>query len=164
MGGKIGVKSIKGKGSKFTFTIPFLQAVEVCVEQNKAGKINKQRRKLRLLVVEDDLINSQYLKEILKRYDNCESEFAFDGTEAINMALKNHFDVILLDIQLPGTNGYEVARIIRKHNTEVIIIAQTAFAMPEDKQKCISSGCNSYISKPINFRDLFDMLDGYAYI
>ncbi|HPG72997.1 MAG TPA: response regulator, partial [Bacteroidales bacterium] len=122
---------------------------------------NKKHSILKLLVVEDDLINVQYLKEILSRYKTCEFEFAYDGIEAIEKCRNNNYHIMLLDIQLPGMNGFEVARKIREFNKKITIIAQTAFAMAEDKTKCIAAGCNNYISKPINYLELFSMLDSY---
>ncbi|HQL70723.1 MAG TPA: response regulator, partial [Bacteroidales bacterium] len=62
----------------------------------------------------------------------------------------------------PGIDGYETASRIRQFNKDVIIIAQTAFAMSDDKTRCIQAGCNNYISKPINYHELYEMLESYT--
>ena len=66
-----------------------------------------------------------------------------------------------MDIQMPGMNGYEATRKIREFNKDVIIIAQTAFALTRDREKAIESGCNDYISKPIRHNELFTLIQKY---
>lgn len=161
MGGSMGFVSAEAKGSRFYFSIPYNEALITNTKNKTIESSNKKHSILKLLVVEDDLINVQYLKEILSRYKTCEFEFAYDGIEAIEKCRNNNYHIMLLDIQLPGMNGFEVARKIREFNKKITIIAQTAFAMAEDKTKCIAAGCNNYISKPINYLELFSMLDSY---
>jgi CheY-like chemotaxis protein len=93
--------------------------------------------------------NIQVLGGILKS-EGLDVEFAIDGRSALDWVEKQKFDIILLDINMPGMDGYEATRQIRQSNKEVIIIVQTAYANSSEKEKAIEAGCNDYISKPIN--------------
>ena len=70
-------------------------------------------------------------------------------------------DLILMDIQMPELNGYEVTRQIRQFNKDVVIIAQTAFGLSGDREKAIEAGCNDYIAKPINKAELLSLIQKY---
>ncbi|MPN38425.1 Polar-differentiation response regulator DivK [bioreactor metagenome] len=84
------------------------------------------------------------------------------GTSAIETCLSNpDIDLVLMDIQMPGMNGLEATREIRKFNEKVIIIAETAFAFEADKEKAIEAGCNNYISKPITQDVLLSLVRSY---
>ncbi|MBU2556009.1 MAG: response regulator [Bacteroidetes bacterium] len=74
---------------------------------------------------------------------------------------QQNIDLILMDIKLPDMNGYELTRIIRQENKEVPIIAQTAFAMSDDKIRALESGCNAYFAKPIDLFELMDIIAGF---
>ena len=105
---------------------------------------------LKILIVEDDptseFIITRAVRAISRETLNLKS-----GIEAVEVCRNNSdIDLVLLDIQLPFMDGYEVARQIRKISTKIIIIAQTAFALTGDREKAIEAGCNDYISKPIN--------------
>jgi CheY-like chemotaxis protein len=113
------------------------------------------------LIVEDDLSSYEYLYEILSSA-GCNVSHADNGDSALALFSEStSMDLILLDIQLPETDGYEIARTIREANTKVPIIAQTAHALPEDRKKCLESGCNSYITKPIQYELLISVLKEY---
>ena len=84
------------------------------------------------------------------------------GIEAVDICRNNpDIDLVLMDIQMPGLNGYEATRQIRQFNKDVIIIAQTAFGLSGDKEKAIEAGCNDYISKPINKDKLRSLIQQY---
>ena len=105
---------------------------------------------LKILIVEDDsvseIIISRAVKAISKEILNVRS-----GFDAVETCRKYpDIDLILIDIQLPFLDGYEATRQIRQFNKDVIIIAQTAYALTGDKEKAIDAGCNDYVSKPIN--------------
>lgn len=105
---------------------------------------------LKILIVEDDpvseIIISRAVSAISKEILNVRT-----GTDAVETCRRfPDIDLILIDIQLPFLNGYEATRQIRQFNKNVIIIAQTAYALTGDKEKAIDAGCNDYISKPIN--------------
>jgi|SRR6056297_1654266 len=115
----------------------------------------------KLLIVEDDLFSTEYLVEALAE-TKADIKIAKDGTSAIQLVKENpDLDLILMDIQLPGISGEEATKKIRTFNKEIPIIAQTAHAMANDKDKYLAAGCNDYLSKPILITDLFDVLRKY---
>jgi len=123
---------------------------------NKESNDNKEKllSYIKLLIVEDDETSAIFLKTILKDIVH-EIIYAQNGEQAIEQCKTNvDFDIILMDIKMPGIDGFETTKKIRKFNKDVIIIAQTAYAMVGDKEKAISSGCNDYISKPIQKNEL----------
>ncbi|MDY6800737.1 MAG: response regulator [Bacteroidota bacterium] len=115
----------------------------------------------KLLIVEDDFFSTEYLVEALSE-TKAEIKIAKDGVAAMEL-LKNNsdFDLVLMDIQLPGISGEVATKQIREFNKEIPIIAQTAHAMAMDKEKYLAAGCNDYLSKPILIDDLFDILRKY---
>ena len=151
LGGEISVESTEGKGSTFKFTVPHKKEIiemEILSDytENNYSKIDN----LNLLIVEDDIVSSYFLETIL------EDEFkkiniVENGIEAIEYCKKNkEIDLVLMDIKMPIMNGYDATKEIRKFNKDLLIIAQTAYAMQGDKEKAIEAGCNDYIVKPIN--------------
>ena len=81
------------------------------------------------------------------------------GTEVLDILYENpDIDMILMDIQMPEMNGYEATRIIRKFNTEIVIVAQTAYAQSGEREKALDAGCNDYFSKPIQQSMLTDTI------
>jgi two-component system cell cycle response regulator DivK len=115
----------------------------------------------KILVVEDDEISKEFFEEVLKPTEAI-LFFAKEGKAAIEIYRANpDIDIILMDIQLPVMDGQQAADEIRKINKNVVIIAQTAYAMSDDRQKYLSSGFDDYISKPINPNGLLEMIDNY---
>jgi len=111
-----------------------------------------------LLIAEDDHFSYIYLKEILMG-TGIKILYADNGIRAFAECLKHsEISVVLMDIKMPVVNGLESTRLIKKYKPQIKIIAQTAFAMPEDKQKCISAGCDDYITKPVIPEELFTKL------
>jgi len=115
-----------------------------------------------ILCIEDDLINQEIMESIIIKR-GYRYLAAYDGNEALEKLKENKVDLILMDIQLPGFNGYEVTRIVREmENTKRIpIVAMTAYAIYEDRQKCMEAGMDDYISKPIDIEKLYDILQRY---
>lgn len=112
----------------------------------------------KILVVEDDASSRLYLNKILAKA-GVNILNAGDGEEAVSMALNNpDLDLILLDIQLPLLDGYEALKKIRESNTNVIIVAQTAYGLLGDKEKIMNAGFNDFIIKPILAPALVDKL------
>lgn len=105
----------------------------------------------KVLVIEDNEQNLYLVTFILEK-NRYEVISATNGTNGILAANTHHPDIILLDIQLPEMDGYQVALSIRKNPAldSIPIVAVTSYAMPGDKEKALSSGCNGYIEKPIN--------------
>jgi signal transduction histidine kinase/CheY-like chemotaxis protein len=158
LGGEIHVESEYGKGSVFSFTIPYIKfqplhtGPELVIETPKYNFSDKT-----LLIVEDDFFNAIYLNEVLTEvgFNILQTEY---GKEAIQISLTQAIDLVLLDIRLPDIDGYEVIRQIRQGSPEIKIIAQTAYASNEDKQKALNAGCTDYISKPIKIDLLLEMV------
>ena len=116
---------------------------------------------LKILVAEDDKISRLLLSKIVKASGKTVLE-AKNGSEAVAICRSNpDIDLILMDIQMPELNGYEATRQIRQFNKDVVIIAQSAFGLSDDREKSILAGCNDYISKPINKLELLALIFKY---
>ena len=107
--------------------------------------------KISTLIIEDNE-NNMYLTTFLLENSGHTVHQAYDGTEGVKMAKEILPDLILLDIQLPKMNGYDVAKALRQDTALATtpIVAITSYAMPGDQEKALNSGCNGYIKKPIN--------------
>jgi len=107
-------------------------------------------KKARILIVEDDIDNLEFLKRLLL-LKGIEVITATSGEEAVELIKKDQtIQLVLMDILLPQMSGYEATALIKELKPELPIIAQTAFAMHNDREKCLEFGCDDYISKPIN--------------
>ena len=165
LGGTISVSSEPGKGSVFAFTArcqPGLAGETGAADQSGAGV--GQRITLagaRLLLVEDNAINQQVAREILIEA-GAEPVVASDGTEALDLLRRDTagFDGILMDIQMPGMDGYEVCRVVRTlpEHAGLPIIALTANAMAGDRETCLAAGMNDHIAKPLEVETLLAVL------
>jgi PAS domain S-box-containing protein len=158
LGGQIWLESELAKGSSFFLSIPY-QPTESNEAESDTGECpdgylfsNKT-----LLIVEDDKYNADYLKEILNNKGMLLLH-AIWAEEAIQISLTNHIDLILMDIRLPGMNGYEASKEILKHKPNIKIIAQTAYASHDEKQKAYDAGCIDYIGKPTPSEMLLTLL------
>jgi len=158
MGGCIRMESQYGEGSNFCLTLPFKVAEPELIKNNFRGKTSKileERLSVingaEILLVEDNRVNQLVASEILKR-GGLNVTIANHGAEAVDMLKDKHFDLILMDLQMPVLNGYKATEEIRKTAclSELPIIAMTADAMNDIKDKCMSAGMNGYISKPID--------------
>ena len=160
LGGKISVKSNEGEGSTFIFSIPYTNKLEK--ESDAQKNINKEKQAslsdFSLIIAEDDKVSKMFYEAIFKNKFK-KITYTTTGKETIEKFHKNpDTDIILMDIKMPKMNGYDVTREIRKFNTDVIIIAQTAFGLSGDRQKAIEAGCDDYISKPIKEKILFEKI------
>ncbi len=114
-----------------------------------------------ILIVEDDYLSTRFLTTVL-RESKANLIYARSGREAVNIVQhQSDLDLILMDVQLPGMNGNEAASKIRQFNAHIPIIAQTAHAMSEDKDKSLHAGCDDYITKPINIALLMSKISQY---
>jgi len=112
-----------------------------------------------VLIVEDDEMSYVYLKEVLKN-THIKIIRAADGKQAVDLVYQHpEIDIILMDIKLPVMDGYEATRKIKEYKKHIPIIAQTAYAMADDKEKSFEVGCDDYITKPINRQRLLDAMN-----
>lgn len=157
MGGEVGVESVEGEGSCFWFTHPLPQDMDnketniPSAELPVQNLINKNTRPT-ILVAEDTDSNYLLISTILKKEYTLTR--ARNGVEAVKLFEQTNPDIILMDIKMPEMNGIEATRIIRKSNQSVPIIAITAFAFDQDKQRALDAGCTDYIAKPIHAETL----------
>ena len=160
-GGEIKVVSQPGKGSVFSFSIPFNQTTEIhdvsevaeLKDHTKVKMIN-----LKIVVAEDDEISGKLLAAMLKGISSS-TLIVKTGTQAVETCRNNpDIDLVLMDISMPLTDGYEATRQIRQFNKNVIIIAQTSLTLSKDIQNAKAAGCNDHISKPINKTELFSLI------
>ena len=114
----------------------------------------------KILIVEDDVFSAEYLTEVLSD-TKVKVVLTKNGNDAIDKVKEDNFDLILMDIQLPGLSGDKATELIREFNKDVPIIAQTAHAMSDDREKYLKAGCNDYLAKPILITDLFLVLKKY---
>ena len=162
--GRVWFESTPGSGSVFHFAIPLKRATR------KAGKskllfhteLSPFAKTMKsVLIVEDDKSSYVLMKEFLKPL-KLNIHHVTDGTDAIQF-IKNHPDtgLVLMDIKLPFMDGYEASKAIKKINPNIPIIAQTAYAMPGDREKAIGSGCDEYITKPLELAKLQELVKSY---
>jgi CheY-like chemotaxis protein len=155
MGGSISFKSEVDKGSSFWFTL----ALE---EEKKIEETNKTL----VLVVEDNLLNQRVVGATLQK-NNFNFDLASNGKIAVEKATEKYYALILMDIQMPVMDGYEATRQIREfensnpERARSYIIALTANATKEDRERCEKTGMNAYLTKPFKFTDLENILQKF---
>lgn len=161
MGGELTCESELGKGSSFIAAIPikYRKRVEKA-ETVKLPTDLEMHGTIRILLAEDEPVNRELMESLLSSLGHQVSATR-NGQEALEVATEQLFDFILLDISMPKLDGFETTRRIRElsnANAEAPIVAMTAHATPEDKDRCIKCGMNDYLSKPISYSKLKTVL------
>ena len=161
LGGDISVTSEPGKGSVFTLLLPagVCQTDQIPADTPDSKEYTPQENENPpcILVAEDDR-NNQKLVALMLDHLRYKRVIVNDGEEAVQAAIEQKFDLILMDIQMPVMNGYEATRRLRANGITVPIVAITARAMASDREKCIAAGCTDYLPKPININSLGDII------
>jgi PAS domain S-box-containing protein len=130
------------------------------VERRAAGQKRRDFKNRHVLLAEDNLINQEVAYEVLTAA-GLHVDLAVDGQEAIDQAQEHSYDLILMDVQMPGVDGLEASRAIRSmaHHANTPIVAMTANAFGEDRQECLAAGMNDHVAKPVDIRVLFAALN-----
>ena len=159
-GGSIRVESEYAVGSTFSFILPFLKTSEEVVLEAEVVEFNREIKGVKVLVVEDMELNQLLMRTLLEDF-GFECDIAANGKLAIEKLKDNHFDIILMDLQMPEMNGFEATEYIRKTlKSKIPIVALTADVTTVDVTKCLEVGMNDYIAKPVDERLLFNKLVG----
>ncbi|KAF0235234.1 MAG: hypothetical protein FD181_3555 [Prolixibacteraceae bacterium] len=158
--GKIEVESTPGKGTKVTVGLSYKKGEKVIqsVTEGETLIIPGLLQNLNVLVADDQEYNRFLIKSIFQKWGIQFTEVK-SGNEAIEEALSQKFELILMDLNMPGIGGIEAAKIITGNNSEIKIIATTAVNEQSDKQACINAGMKGYLLKPFSEKDLFDTIN-----
>jgi CheY-like chemotaxis protein len=156
MGGRIWAESEPGQGSRFHFLVP-CEAAEGAVEAPPpgVGLPASAVRPLKILVAEDNRVNQMLTRRLLEK-EGHSVWLASNGEEAVAACRQQEFDLVLMDLQMPGLDGLEATRRIRggEWGRKALIVALTAHAMAGDRERCFEAGMDDYLAKPINVVEL----------
>jgi len=161
LGGNLSLRSEEGKGSVFTLTIP--AGVDISQHSDVPGSTldaceNRESECTGRILIAEDIATNRKLLAMLLENMGFEVVIAKDGRQAIDKALAEPVDLVLMDMQMPNVNGYEATGILRRKGFKAPIVAVTAHAMTGDDRKCIEAGCDDYLSKPIDRNKLMEKI------
>lgn len=163
LGGELWLESEKGKGTKFYFTLPYRPVSNKPVKSIEIRTKPLLSRNQNILLAEDEYANFLIFKELLSDYE-VNLVHAKNGLEAIEWIQKREFSLAFIDIKMPKMNGYQVVEEIKKLQPDLPVVAQTAFATNEDRDKIFESGFDEYLSKPFTNSMLYDVMKKYLRI
>ncbi|MBU6258516.1 MAG: response regulator [Burkholderiales bacterium] len=153
MGGDITVRSKVGAGSVFTFTMPLRMPPAAAAPGAVRPPVGEPMPRLRVLVAEDHPVNRQYIAALLENLGH-EAHFSADGEQAVRSAREHAYDLVLMDLHMPGLDGVAATRAIRAlpdpAQSTVPIVALTADAFEETRERCLVAGMNDFLTKPVS--------------
>jgi PAS domain S-box-containing protein len=171
MGGVISCVSEEGVGSTFLFTLPLAEGLHkneataklVTPEMSQREfSLTEGCRNARLLLAEDDPITRKVIGMMLQR-SNFDLDMAENGLQAVDMWEKGNYDLVLMDVQMPGQDGFAATRAIREkeqtNGGHTLIVAMTAHAFAEDEKRCLAAGMDAYIPKPIDMKECIALIE-----
>jgi PAS domain S-box-containing protein len=160
LGGSMSLTSKIDKGSAFAFTIPYVNAKDTMRESHQENSENHWDNQI-ILIAEDECYNFLFLEELLQP-TGVKILHARDGKEAVELVRRNpKISLVLMDIKMPVMDGYTATRIIKELKPRLPVIAQTAYAMSEDREKTRKAGFDNFISKPIVQDNFIKVLSDY---
>ena len=151
-------KSVPGKGSVFEFWIATANDDVKQAPKKQKSDAYKNLQQAKILLVEDVKENQTLIKHYLKEID-CQLDIAEDGREALEKLSERSYDLVLMDLHMPRLDGFGAAHLIRQKGLKVPIIALTARSMQSDVDKCMRSGFNGHLSKPVKSGQLLSALN-----
>ncbi len=157
---KLELSSVPGKGSIFSFSIPIALSAAMPLARKNSHTFQLPMNELSILIADDEMINFLYL-EILLKGSVKRLDHALNGKVALDMAIKNRYDLILMDLKMPVMDGFNATRELKLRFPQIPVIAQTAYSTPEDKTLAILAGCDDFIPKPIKKDILMEIIQKY---
>ena len=172
LGGKITCQSEKGKGSRFVVTVSAevdsdvewvtnTNGSELVYRENEVKKSNIPSTLQGKVLLAEDSVENQQLISMYVRKTGAEITIAENGKIAVNHAMQDEFDLILMDMQMPVMGGLEATQWLRQINCETPIVALTANALKQDRDRCIAAGANDYLTKPVDLARFYKVLEKY---
>jgi CheY-like chemotaxis protein len=147
-----------GKGSQFRVGVPLVEVASFKPPKTEAvDSVTDVPSGKKVLVVEDSKDNQMLVKLILDR-QGMRVDFANNGSEGYKRAIAGQYDLVLMDMQMPVMDGYQATNELRSNGYTKPIIALTAHAMKEDRERCLQAGCSDYLTKPIDSNVLYGTL------